>query len=667
MRARISSLLLLAILCQGAIRNSPNPPRPFFHVAGRDPGWQNLLASLGLLPASIGTAGVLILKPGTPASEDWRARAESGSILVFEGESPAAESFGYRGSAERVRIARISDTASPSLEIVWERPVDLPRFQTPEEAHVFAWETETRAPVIAGECIGSGAVLWVITSPGEEGYERFPYLPQALVSLGVKLPARANDIWAFFDASYRRRVDLNYFAARWRQSGISALHVAAWQFLEPDPEQDLYLTNLIQACHRHGVLVYAWLELPHVSERFWQEHPEWREQTAVLQDAHLDWRKLMNLANPDCSRAVSQAIRPLISRFNWDGVNLAELYFESLEGPANPSRFTPMNADIRAGFRSLHGFDPIELFGAPSGEKGLRAFLDYRAGLARRLQTDWLAEAVSYRDIRPDLDVVLTHIDDRYDTRMRDALGADAAGILPLLERQDFTFLIEDPATVWHLGPGRYSEIASRYTALTQRRDKLAIDLNVVERYQDVYPTRQQTGSELFQMVHGAAASFARVALYFENSLARADLPLLAAAAAPIRDYSIERTQVTVEFTRPAGLIWDGAAIVDGKLWPVSGNQVVWLPAGRHTVGSARALPPFRVIDFNGELESAEFQSGGAIQIGYQGSSRAIAIVDRKPSRVLVDGRALPGDILQTEGGWVVLLPRGRHLAIFEP
>ena len=64
--------------------------------------------------------------------------------------------------------------------------------------------------------------------------------------------------------------------------------------------QDEYLKQLIEACHRNAILVYAWLELPHVSEKFWADHPEWREKTGVGQDAQLDWRKLMNLQNPDC-------------------------------------------------------------------------------------------------------------------------------------------------------------------------------------------------------------------------------------------------------------------------------------------------------------------------------------------------------------------------------
>ncbi len=267
----------------------------------------------------------------------------------------------------------------------------------------------------------------------------------------------------------------------------------------PDAEQDAYLRRLIDACHRQGILVYAWLELPHVSEKFWSEHPEWREKTAVLQDAQLDWRKLMNLTNRECFRAVAAGVRDLVGRFDWDGVNLAELYFESLEGMGNASRFTPMNDDVRAEFRLVGGFDPIELFRGKTATAAQRAaFLDYRAALALRIEREWLAEMEGLRRSKPYLDLVLTHVDDRFDTGMRDAIGADAARVLPLLDAHSFTFLIEDPATVWNLGPQRYQAIAERYRALTPHRDRLAIDVNIVERYQDVYPTKQQTGTELY-------------------------------------------------------------------------------------------------------------------------------------------------------------------------
>ena len=88
---------------------------------------------------------------------------------------------------------------------------------------------------------GAGAVLWVAVPPGERGYERFPYLLAGLADLGLEPAVPSVRLWAFFDSAYRSRVDLDYFAARWRNAGISALHVAAWHFYEPDPEGDAYL------------------------------------------------------------------------------------------------------------------------------------------------------------------------------------------------------------------------------------------------------------------------------------------------------------------------------------------------------------------------------------------------------------------------------------------
>jgi hypothetical protein len=360
-----------------------------------------------------------------------------------------------------VPVSSIIDSRRPKLAIIWQKTLEIPRFTLPFEARVFAREKWTGAPVLAGFRHGAGAVLWVAASPGEQGYERFPYIVHALTDLGLETPFRSARLWAFFDDSYRTRVDLDYFAQRWRAAGIGALHVAAWHLYEADPDHDKYLNDLIAACHRRGILVYAWLELPHVSEKFWNDHPEWREKTAVLQDAQLDWRKLMNLTNRECFRAVSAGVQALIERFDWDGVNLAELYFESLEGASNPARFTPMNEDVRGLFRQAHGFDPLELFQSRKDAGSLRAFLDFRAGLARRMQQDWMGEIGALRSSKPNLDLTLTHVDDRFDTGMKDAIGADAARVLPLIAERDFTFLIEDPATIWNLGPQRYPEIAA--------------------------------------------------------------------------------------------------------------------------------------------------------------------------------------------------------------
>ncbi len=637
-----------------------------FHVIGEDPGsWPAVLSSIGLLNGVSAGAGVVVAPTNTPGSSEWSQRVEHGTILILEGESPLAAAFGFRPSAQpRIAVRSVEDLRVSKLRIIWEKPLELPVFDIPKEARVFARERMHAAPLLAGFRRGQGAVLWVAAPPGPHGYDRFPFIPQALLDLGLEPPPRSARLWAFFDSAYRAGVDLDYFAARWRAMGISALHVAAWHYWEADPQGDEYLRHLIEACHRHAITVYAWIELPHVSEKFWDDHPEWREKTALLEDAQLDWRKLMNLTNRSAFAAISHGLRDLVGRFDWDGVNLAELYFESLEGYENPARLTPMNDDIRAEFHRLAGFDPLELFDPQSpryssrNPSGLAKFLDFRAELAHRQQIEWIGEIETIRKTKPQLDLTLTHVDDRFDTGMRDKIGADAARLLPLLGSHDFTFLIEDPATVWNLGPQRYNQIAERYAALAPSAgEKLAIDINGVERYQDVYPTKQQTGTELFELVHTASAAFPRVALYFENSILGPDLPLLASAASTVDRFEKVGAKIIVNSSRGAGIPWNGPALVDGRLWPAASGTTLWLPPGLHTIERATTSPPMTLLDFNGDMKSANVIPGG-LEFAYRSSARAMVMPEPLPRRVEIDGLEAR---LPVEGP-VLLLPRGQHL-----
>ena len=85
-------------------------------------------------------------------------------------------------------------------------------------------------------------------------YRALPILTAGACRSGTELPLGTTNLWAFFDSSYRIRADVDYLARRWRQTGTSVLHVAAWHNMEPDPAQDEYLKKLIEACHRHAIL-----------------------------------------------------------------------------------------------------------------------------------------------------------------------------------------------------------------------------------------------------------------------------------------------------------------------------------------------------------------------------------------------------------------------------
>ncbi len=380
-----------------------------FQTKDADPGpWSKIFGSIGITQAT-SNAGIVVV--GRNAQVDAGQLAQD-RIVVLEGSGAAAQKIGITAKNETVPVRQICDTHAPKMQIIWQEAVTVPAVDLPEGFEVFATEKWKGIPVLAGKRSPHGAILWMATSPGESGIERYPYLLQALVDLGLPVKLRSTELWAFFDSSYRIRADADYLARRWRQSGVSVLHVAAWHNVEPDPVQDEYLKKLIEACHRNAILVYAWLELPHVSEKFWAEHPEWREKTAIGQDAQLDWRKLMNLQNPDCHRAVAKEITELLREFDWDGVNLAELYFESLEGASNPARFTPMNDDVRRAFQQAAGFDPKLLFdpaspyAASKNPAALRKFLDFRAQLASKMQADWLDVVDRLKKSKPYLDVV---------------------------------------------------------------------------------------------------------------------------------------------------------------------------------------------------------------------------------------------------------------------
>jgi hypothetical protein len=644
----VALLTIAASLCDGGT----------FAVMGPRPGaWPSILSAVGHVPGAAASAEIVVAPSGTPNSPDWPNRVKGGAALILEGPSPLAAAFGFKPGIDTIPVIHLVDVHNPALPVIWEKSLEIPRTEIPAGATVFAKDRWTGQALVAGFKSGSGAVLWVAAPPGASGYERFPYLMQSLGDLGFAPSFRATNLWAFFDYSYRTRADPDYLAARWRKAGIAALHVASWHFYDSEPGRDEYLKLLIAACHRHGILVYAWVELPHVSEKFWNDHPQWRERTAALQDAQLDWRKLMNLQNRDCAAAAREGLTAMMRRFDWDGVNLAELYFESLEGASNPARFTPMNDDVRAEFRALGGWDPIEIWSRHNDAKSLRQFLDFRAGLARRMQEEWLAAAESFK---PGLDIVLTHVDDRFDTGMKDAIGADAGRVLPLLDHHAFSFLIEDPATVWNLGPQRYPEIAKRYQPLTTHPGKLAIDINIVDRYQDVYPTKQQTGTELFELVHLASASFPRVALYFENSILPPDLSLLASSSAVVTAYSKDRKRVSLESAQGVELLWNGeGALVDGKPWPMLSTSELRLPSGAHVIEPAAKRDALTVEDLNASLRSAGAE-GKRLTFEYSSDSRAIVRFNKQPQRLEIDGAAVPSTCI-VGSDCAILLPRGEH------
>ncbi len=106
-------------------------------------------------------------------------------------------------------------------------------------------------------------------APGLHGYERFPYLPQALLDLGLSPPFRSTGavgllrlfpiafVWTWITSPPNGALPVFPGSAR---RGVALLGTRS-------RVGDEYLRHLIEACHRNAILVYAWFELPHVSDK----------------------------------------------------------------------------------------------------------------------------------------------------------------------------------------------------------------------------------------------------------------------------------------------------------------------------------------------------------------------------------------------------------------
>lgn len=176
---------------------------------------------------------------------------------------------------------------------------------------------------------------------------------------------------------------------------------------------------------------------------------------------------------------------------------------------------------------------------------------------------------------------------------------------------------------------------------------------------ENVYPTKQPTGTELYQLVHAAAVHFPRVGLYFETSLLAADIELLQSAAAAVSRIDRAGAKMSIESGAGVGLPWKGAVQVDGRFWPAADDRTVWLPPGVHTLEAAAPQKGPRLLRFNGELQTARLLGAEALEFSYRSSARSIAILDRAPVSTKVDGVA--ENVLKA-GPTALMLPAGEHL-----
>ena len=625
--------------------------------------------------------GTVVVVPGGEAAaldDLTRGRilgfVESGGRLVTACDTPLARSLGVAFDRVAIPVAGATDVTAREVAIRWGAPVDVHRPDPPRHSAVHTWAQGRNVPLVFSFRHGLGAVLFLAVELDESnplGSSRFPYFLHAFGSAFGASPALASPhIVAYADLGDHARDDPERMADDWRHRGIPEIHLNAWDAVGA---KLAFYDRVIAACHRRGIVVYAWFELPLVSRAFWDAHPQWREKTAHGRDGHVDWRRLMALTMPECFAAVEREVTGLLQRFDWDGADLAEVYFESPMGLDRPDVLTPMNAFVREEFKARTGFDPKEIFEKNSPRyfakdpAPLALFYEYRREKVVELHEKLLGVLGGVRAHTPELDIVVTLMDALYDTNMRDFMAVDTQRIVALASRFPFELEVEDAYTLWGLGPERYTRIAADYARLVAPGQRLAVDINVVPRAEDQLPTVQQTGVELYTLAAVARRAFPKVCFYSEDSIFRQDrelLPYAMASASRYRPTGERAAAVEGDGDAELATGLDAASVrLDGREWPAVRGGTVLLPRGRHALEWTNAAAPasgLRLVGLTGILLDASADSG-ALTVKVSWPARGFVLLSRPPSGVELDGTPLPFTVGKSEAGSALRVPPGEH------
>jgi uncharacterized protein YdaL len=636
--------------------------------------------------ASVGTIVVVphaIAEKLSRKQTDWLAGfVHEGGFLVLDGPCALGKQLGIRTENRSLKVHQVKDLLYGSQPHIWNPAANVVRFSTRNPIAVYAQDKESELPLVVLSKQGQGRLLYLGASLDPIttlGYSRLPYfIHYVLKGSGIRFPLQRGQLELYFDPGLanRQSVDIERLADGWRKLGVRAIYAAAYHFW---PTWSYDYSRLIDVCHKNGILVYAWLELPHVSVKFWEDHPNWRAKTATGLDGRVGWRYHMDLDIPECQDAAYDFVENLLNRYEWDGVNIAELNFDTNNGPEDPKNYLPMGATTRTAFQALGGFDPILLFSPESpfywktNPGALKKFDDYRT---QRVLT-WhrlLLERLTPIAQDKDMEIIVTMLDSLHSRTLTRDTGVDSLRIASLMDQFPITLQVEDPMEFWAQSPERYRQFAKTYLKLVRDPSRLMFDINIVNR--DIRyshsPTQLPVGTELAEMLIEASQVNGRAGVYSEGTIPFEDLQTLSTVLAHNdtveRKWNswVTRSKSSVILTAPGR--WQDFR-VDDILWPGWGENEVYVPKGTHSITAEErkfrlfdsSVLDIRLLRFSGNLDSL-MRTDRGLQFTYDSNMRNLVLFNKKPIGILVDGRSYPFPAVSHAGQWSVRLPSGRHL-----
>ena len=580
---------------------------------------------------------------------------KSGGNLITDANNELASEMGIKFSNLKIKVGKVRDKYFPEESITWYFPELVNKIQNNDIDEIFCYDELTQTPMAIGRQADKGRMIFInsrFDPYSQEGYSFYPYLLNYVKDYFRLRPiVRTDNLEVYFDPGFRRTISIENLVKQWVNEGIKRIHVAGWHQY---PKYTYDYKRLIDLAHANGILVYAWLEPPQVNQKFWNEHPEWREKNYRNKDVAPSWRYPVALTDPKCVEAVKQEYVKFLNSFDFDGVNLAELYFESGEGFNTPDLFTPMHPSARNEVMKKYGIDLSKIFSEnsrfywknnPYVEKSI---IDYRVSKLNEVYETLLPALYGIAAGKKGFEVIVTAMDSFGSPELRRNLGVDMNEIIRLQKKYGFALQVEDPENLWSTDPMRYVEIGKKYLSLIGDKDKLLLDLNILNFRNSSkptpFPTLIQTGTESFLLVNASSIGALRFTVYSESSINPQDLPYLSYASATMVNYGY--AQNGYQFTSPVSFVIklpDAIKYIkiDGNIVSPYRDNLYTIPAGTHQIDTDnQSLPSFstyelqtKIVSFTGMLQSVEYGVND-LKFEYISNNRTLVSFNREPSAI---------------------------------
>jgi uncharacterized protein YdaL len=607
---------------------------------------------------------------------------QNGGNLITDMKNDLAEEVGISFVKTKIRVGRIRDTYFPEEPIVWRYPELVSKFETGDVDKVFCTDEISDAPVVIGKKFGNGKVIFIgshFDPRSQHGYSLYPYLLEYVREYFHLRPfIRREKLEVYFDPGFRHSYSIEQLVKQWVDEGIRVVHVAGWHEY---PKYTYDYARMIRLAHANGILVYAWLEPPQVSQKFWNDHPEWREKNYKGEDIRPSWRYPVAMTDPQCLAAMADNYEKLLTEFDWDGVNIAELYFDAGRGLEDPKYFTPMHPSARTEFKRRFGIDLVSVFDPNSptfwrnNPQIENEIVNYRVEKLDAVYDLLLSRFNAIAQKKEGFQIIVTAMDGLGSPELRQNLGVDIDSVIARQKRYGFLLQIEDPASKWSTDPFRYVDIGRKYSEVVGDKHKLLLDLNILSfRKKDAvtpFPTQIQTGTESFQLIRAAALGASRSTIYSEASVNPQDMGLFANALAAEVQYTLldDGYQISAPYSLTLKMPADVKEIsVDGVLQSSFRNNRFTIPSGTHVIhvgsGTSNSFSTHelqtRIMGMTGTLLTESFGLR-TVSFEYESHRRTLVSFSNIPTAVAVDGAEYAFNVMKGNDCYTIFLPPGNH------